>query len=59
MKLPYLPAWNEARSRHADEYAAELDGVGDLVLQERSNSSTYVYHLLVVETERRDALRDI
>src|SRR5207249_7217239 len=48
VKLRYLPAWNEARSRHADEYAAELDGVGDLVLQQRSDSSTHVYHLFVV-----------
>lgn len=56
VKLRYLPAWNEARSRHADAYAAELDGVGDLVLQQGSDSSTHVYHLFVVETERRDAL---
>ena len=39
VKLPHLPAWNEARSMHADVYAAELDGVGDLVLQQRSDSS--------------------
>jgi dTDP-4-amino-4,6-dideoxygalactose transaminase len=58
VKLRYLPAWNEARSRHANAYAAELDGVGDLVLQQRSDSSTHVYHLFVVETERRDALRE-
>ena len=58
VKLRYLPAWNEARSRHADAYAAELDGVGDLVLQQRSDSSTHVYHLFVIETERRDALRE-
>jgi dTDP-4-amino-4,6-dideoxygalactose transaminase len=58
VKLPHLPDWNEARSRHADAYAAELNGVGDLVLQPRSDSSNHVYHLFVVETERRDALRE-
>jgi dTDP-4-amino-4,6-dideoxygalactose transaminase len=58
VKLRYLPAWNETRLRHADAYAAELGGVGDLVLQQRSDSSTHVYHLFVVETERRDALRE-
>jgi dTDP-4-amino-4,6-dideoxygalactose transaminase len=58
VKLRHLPAWNEARSRHADAYAAELNGVGDLVLQQRSDTSTHVYHLFVVETERRDALRE-
>lgn len=37
--------WNEERLRHASAYAAALEGVGDLVLQERSESSTHVYHL--------------
>jgi dTDP-4-amino-4,6-dideoxygalactose transaminase len=58
VKLPHLPGWNEARLRHADEYRAQLDGVGDLAFQERSTSSTHVYHLFIVETAERDALRD-
>jgi dTDP-4-amino-4,6-dideoxygalactose transaminase len=58
VKLPHLPGWNEARLRHADTYTAQLDGVGDLVLQQRSSSSTHVYHLFIVETAERDALRD-
>jgi dTDP-4-amino-4,6-dideoxygalactose transaminase len=57
-KLRHLPSWNEARSRHAEMYRAQLDGVGDLRFQERSESSTHVYHLFIVETEGRDALRD-
>jgi dTDP-4-amino-4,6-dideoxygalactose transaminase len=57
VKLRHLPTWNEARLRHADTYAAELEGVGDLVLQGRSDSSTHVYHLFIVETADRDALR--
>jgi len=58
VKLRHLPSWNEARLRHADAYAAELEGVGDVVLQGRSDSSTHVYHLFIVETAERDALRD-
>jgi dTDP-4-amino-4,6-dideoxygalactose transaminase len=58
VKLRHLTAWNEARLRHADGYAAALDGVGDLVLQERAPYSTHVYHLFMVETEHRDPLRD-
>jgi dTDP-4-amino-4,6-dideoxygalactose transaminase len=58
VKLPHLPGWNARRLAHADEYAAELDGVGDLVLQERVEASTHVYHLFVVETAERDALRE-
>ena len=58
VKLRHLPAWNEARLRHADAYAAELAGVGDLVVQTRAGRSTHVYHLFVVESDRRDALRE-
>ena len=58
VKLPHLASWNEARLRHADMYTIELEGVGDLGLQKRSPSSTHVYHLFVVETAERDALRD-
>ena len=58
VKLPHLASWNEARLRHADMYTVELEGVGDLGLQKRSPSSTHVYHLFVVETAERDALRD-
>lgn len=58
VKLRHLTAWNDARLRHADTYAAALKGVGDLVLQERAPYSTHVYHLFIVETDHRDALRD-
>jgi dTDP-4-amino-4,6-dideoxygalactose transaminase len=57
VKLPHLPRWNEARLRHAEAYAAELHGVGDLRFQQRSDASTHIYHLFVVETGHRDALR--
>jgi dTDP-4-amino-4,6-dideoxygalactose transaminase len=58
VKLLHLTSWNEARLRHADTYRAELEGVGDLRLQQQSESSTHIYHLFVVETAERDALRD-
>lgn len=58
VKLRHLPAWNDARVRHASAYTAELDGVGDIVFQERADSSTHIFHLFVIETERRDALRE-
>jgi dTDP-4-amino-4,6-dideoxygalactose transaminase len=57
VKLQHVPSWNEARRRHADAYIAELEGVGDLEFQKRSESSTHVYHLFIVETKERDALR--
>ncbi len=58
VKLRHLPAWNEARMRHAETYAAALDGVGDLVVQERAPYGTHVFHLFIVETGHRDSLRD-
>ncbi len=58
VKLRHLPDWNAKRLSHADEYAARLDGVGDLVLQERVEASTHIYHLFIVETDERDALRE-
>jgi dTDP-4-amino-4,6-dideoxygalactose transaminase len=57
VKLRHLPEWNEARRRHADAYIAELEGVGDLAFQKRADSSTHVYHLFIVESDERDALR--
>jgi dTDP-4-amino-4,6-dideoxygalactose transaminase len=58
VKLPHVPSWNEARLRHANTYTAELEGVGDLAFQKRSNFSTHVYHLFIIETAERDLLRD-
>jgi dTDP-4-amino-4,6-dideoxygalactose transaminase len=58
LKLRYLPEWNAARARHADRYAELLTGVGDLVLQKRAPYSTHVYHLYIIETDERDALRE-
>lgn len=57
IKLTHLPAWNAARVEHANEYSAELDGVGDLVLPEVSPTTTHVYHLYIIETQHRDALQ--
>jgi dTDP-4-amino-4,6-dideoxygalactose transaminase len=58
VKLRRLEGWNEARRAHADEYRALLDGVGDLAWQRRVANSSHIYHLLLVETDVRDALRE-
>src|SRR5207244_11270561 len=57
VKLPRLAGWNEARSRNADAYMTQLAGVGDLAWQQRSSSSTHVYHLFVIETQDADEVR--
>ncbi len=58
VKLRHLPSWNEARRGHAAAYRERLQGVGDLRFQEIPANCLPVYHLFVIETERRDALRD-
>ena len=57
VKLRHLNGWNKARAELAERYTAQLEGVGDLVIQPRSGASTHVYHLFVVETGHRDSLQ--
>jgi len=56
-KLPHLPAWTEARRHVAARYDKLLDGVGDVVTPKVAPSRDHVYHLYVIRTEKRDALR--
>jgi dTDP-4-amino-4,6-dideoxygalactose transaminase len=58
VKLRHLREWNVARARHAEAYAAHLDGVGDVMLQQVAPDSTHVHHLFIVRTAERDALRE-
>ena len=57
-KLPHVQQWTAARQRLAGEYDARLEGVGDLVLPRVRGEASHVYHLYVVRTAHRDALRD-
>jgi dTDP-4-amino-4,6-dideoxygalactose transaminase len=54
-KLPLLDEWNRRRARIAERYRAELRGVTLPVLREGARHS---WHLFVVRSSRRDALRD-
>ena len=56
-KLKHLDRWTERRIRIADFYLRELAGVGDLILPVRADWAKQVYHLFVVRTEQRDALK--
>jgi dTDP-4-amino-4,6-dideoxygalactose transaminase len=57
VKLRHLTTWNDARRGHADAYVAELDGVGDIAFQKRADYSSHIFHLFIIETAHRDALR--
>jgi dTDP-4-amino-4,6-dideoxygalactose transaminase len=57
IKLGYLDAWNAARQRVAEWYAAALADVPDVVLPEVASYAEHVFHLYVIRTPAREALR--
>jgi dTDP-4-amino-4,6-dideoxygalactose transaminase len=57
VKLPHLPAWTAARRRVAARYDELLEDVGDIITPRAEPDRHHVYHLYVVRTENRDALR--
>ncbi|MDH3604534.1 MAG: DegT/DnrJ/EryC1/StrS family aminotransferase [Candidatus Tectomicrobia bacterium] len=57
VKLRYLPQWNQARARHAENYRRLLCDIGDIRFQQCASYSTHIYHLLIIETAHRDALQ--
>jgi dTDP-4-amino-4,6-dideoxygalactose transaminase len=57
VKLPHLAAWTQARQRIAARYDELLDGVGDVVTPKVAAGREHVYHLYVIRTQKRDALK--
>jgi dTDP-4-amino-4,6-dideoxygalactose transaminase len=56
VKLKYLEKWNKERNRVAARYREALKGVPIGLLSEEADYYQ-VYHLFVIETDRRDALQ--
>ncbi|MFH1999825.1 MAG: DegT/DnrJ/EryC1/StrS family aminotransferase [Planctomycetota bacterium] len=57
VKLKRLDAWVARRQEIAAQYGKSLHGVGDLKLPIDSGGGQHAYHLYVVRTSKRDALR--
>jgi dTDP-4-amino-4,6-dideoxygalactose transaminase len=57
VKLPHLEAWTQGRRRVAARYDELLAGVGDVVRPKIAARRDHVYHLYVIRTEKRDALK--
>jgi len=57
-KLPHLPGWTAARRRVAARYDELLEEVGDVITPKTEPDRDHVYHLYVIRTENRDALRE-
>jgi dTDP-4-amino-4,6-dideoxygalactose transaminase len=55
-KLPHLPAWTARRQQIARAYEELLSGIGGLTLPTVAAQREHVWHLYVVQHERRDAL---
>ncbi|MEX2159804.1 MAG: DegT/DnrJ/EryC1/StrS family aminotransferase [Dehalococcoidia bacterium] len=58
VKLPRLEEANTRRRTWATEYAQRLGDMTDIKLPTERPEARHVYHLFVIETPRRDALRD-
>jgi dTDP-3-amino-3,4,6-trideoxy-alpha-D-glucose transaminase len=58
VKLRHLDAWNARRRALAARYLTQLAGVGDLVLPVVPEWAEPVWHLFVVRTAHRTALRE-
>lgn len=56
-KLRFIESWTSARQRVAATYDRLLAGVGDLELPAVRPGATHVYHLYVIRTAQRDALK--
>lgn len=56
VKLPYLEQWNEARRRHAKQYADRLADTG-VRLPEAVDEREHVWHLYVVRSPGRERIR--
>jgi dTDP-3-amino-3,4,6-trideoxy-alpha-D-glucose transaminase len=58
VKLRHLPAWNQRRREAAEALRAGLAGSSVIAPAPAAADSDHVYHLFVVRSAHRDALRD-
>ncbi len=58
IKLKHLPAWNEARRKNAARYFAHLQGTDGIVLPKIQENSTPVFHLFVIQVDKRDMVQE-
>lgn len=58
VKMPMLAEWNEARRVCAARYDELLSGIDGVTIPAVRPHAQHVYHLYVIRTPQRDALRD-
>ncbi|MCI4670294.1 MAG: DegT/DnrJ/EryC1/StrS family aminotransferase [Bacteroidia bacterium] len=57
-KLPYLDRWIALRQQHAQSYTELLSGIPGLKLPEVAKDCTHVWHLYVIQHEKRDEIKE-
>jgi dTDP-4-amino-4,6-dideoxygalactose transaminase len=55
-KLKHLPAWNQARGKHAQLYTKLLRDVDGVVVPEEAPYARHIYHVYAVRVKKRDQL---
>jgi dTDP-4-amino-4,6-dideoxygalactose transaminase len=55
-KLKHLPAWNEARRKHAAMYTKLLRGAAGVAVPEEAAYARHVYHIYALRVKNRDRL---
>ena len=58
LKLSYLDKWNKKRIENAKKYSQLLGEIKNIKRPKMYNDRSYVYHLYVIECQKRDALQD-
>jgi dTDP-4-amino-4,6-dideoxygalactose transaminase len=56
-KLPYLPAWNEARKRNAARYTAAFSGHPEICPPQVDPANDHIFHQYTLQVPRRDELQ--
>lgn len=57
VKLKYLQLFTAERQRIAEMYLQLLAGIKEIILPETLPGATHVYHIFLIRTKKRDALR--
>ncbi|MEW6007130.1 MAG: DegT/DnrJ/EryC1/StrS family aminotransferase [bacterium] len=58
VKLKYLDTWNKKRREIAKKYDELLSGMNGIITPKILDGVSCVYHLYVIQTEKRDKLRE-
>ena len=58
VKLRHLDGWNSARREHAASYNALLAGI-PIILPKTAQKCTHVYHLYVIQVDRRNEMQEL